>query len=87
MDDVKRDKAILNLKEDAALIRKNQWVMVAMLLFTVAKVTALICATIIAIQVNMWIGAVLFLAAILFRITWTYVPADKPADQNKEKDQ
>ena len=54
--------------------KHNAWVMFAMFLFFITKVTALICATIIALHGNIWIGAALFIGAIVFRITWTYVP-------------
>ena len=54
--------------------KHNAWVIFAMFLFFITKMTALICATIIAIQGNIWIGTLLFLAAIVFRITWTYIP-------------
>jgi len=54
--------------------KNNAWVMFAMFLFFITKVTALVCATIISIKGNIWIGAALFVGAIVFRITWTFVP-------------
>lgn len=54
--------------------RHNFWVMFAMFLFGITKVTALICATIISLRGNIWIGAALFIGALIFRITWTYIP-------------
>lgn len=62
-------------------IDNNTWIMFAMMMFTVAKVAALICATIVAVKVNLWVGSALFIAAILFRITWTYIP-NKPLEPN-----
>lgn len=68
-------EAYFENEEGAGMINKhNAWVMFAMFLFFITKMTALICATIIAIQGNIWIGTLLFLAAIVFRITWTYIP-------------
>ena len=47
----------------------NIWVMFAMFLLT-----ALICATIIIVRGEIWIGSALFILAVLFRITWTFIP-------------
>ena len=52
----------------------NIWVMFAMFLFCVTKLTALICATIIIVRGEIWIGSALFILAVLFRITWTFIP-------------
>lgn len=57
--------------------KDNAWVMISILFFAVTKIVALICAAVIAIQGNMWIGAGLFVAAIVFRITWTFTPTMK----------
>ena len=54
--------------------KHNFWVMFAMFLFCITKVVALVCATIIALRGNIWIGAALFIGAIVFRITWTFMP-------------
>ena len=53
--------------------KSNSWVMFAMFLFGVTKIVALICSVFIARE-NIWIGAVLFVVAIFFRITWTFIP-------------
>lgn len=57
--------------------RKNFWVMFCMFLFFVTKVTAIVCGTIIALKGNIWIGSALFVCALVFRITWTYIPDPK----------
>ncbi len=54
--------------------KHNFWVMFAMFMFGITKLTALICATIIAIHGNLWVGAALFAGALVIRITWTYIP-------------
>jgi len=54
--------------------KDNIWLMVSILFFAVTKIVALICAAVIAVQANIWIGAGLFVAAIVFRITWTFTP-------------
>ncbi len=54
--------------------KHNFWIMFAMFMFGITKIVALICAAVIAIRGNIWIGAALFIGALVFRITWTYVP-------------
>lgn len=63
---------------------RNVWVFAAMGFFFVTKVTALLCATYIAVKGNIWMGAALFIAAILFRITWTYVPSQEVSFDDQE---
>ena len=56
------------------ITKDNFWVMVCIMFFGVTKIVALICAAVIAVKANIWIGAILFLVAIVFRITWTFTP-------------
>jgi hypothetical protein len=69
--------------KDQLIDRRNFWIIISMVLFTCAKIAALICATTIAIKGNIWIGAALFIAAIIFRITWTYLPSKKEIEETK----
>jgi len=64
----------MSFKMKNLVTKQNAWVIFAMFLFFITKVTALVCATIISIKGNIWIGAALFVGAIVFRITWTFVP-------------
>ena len=65
--------------------RQNFWLMFAMLMFAITKITALICAVIIAIRGNIWIGSALFVGALIVRITWTFIPDVEKTTQLKEE--
>jgi hypothetical protein len=54
--------------------KDNIWLMISILFFAVTKIVALICAATIALNGNIWIGAGLFMCALVFRITWTFTP-------------
>lgn len=66
--------------------KDNFWLMVSILFFAVTKIVALICAAVIAIRGNIWIGAGLFICAILFRITWTFTPTLKQMEKMKDNE-
>lgn len=62
------------MKEKVVIDKTNVWLLVSILFFAVTKIVALICAAVIALQGNLWVGSALFIGAIVFRITWTFTP-------------
>jgi len=70
--------------KDKVINETNVWILVSILFFAVTKIVALICAALIALQGNLWVGSALFVGAIVFRITWTFTPTVK--EMQKQKD-
>ncbi len=66
--------------------KENVWLLVCILFFAVTKIVALICAALIALQGNLWVGSALFIGAIVFRITWTFAPTLTEMERMKDQE-
>lgn len=79
-EDIPTFREYLASEERSQTESRRQWFVIsAMLLYTVIRVTAFVCATVIALQGNIWIGAALFALSLFMQFQFKAADVPTPA--------